>query len=115
MKTTLILAVVINSLFIFYGSLNYSRMNTLATKCQTTKNPQAPTDEEWAMFTDPKHHPFLRDHIGRLTSNVHDLSNSTYLGAKALRSQSVILSLTSLTNFVFVVVMYLQQKKRATS
>jgi hypothetical protein len=114
MKTvilTLILA--LNLLVLLYGYVSYTKAGPLAGKFEDRKSLVTPTDEEWAKLSDPKHLPFLREHIRRLTGNVNDFSNSTYLGVRAIKTQSVILMLSGVLNTALLGLLCLKLGKRA--
>ena len=114
MKTvilTLILA--LNLLVLLYGYANYTKAGPLAGKFEDRKSLEPPTDEEWAKLSDPKHLPFLREHIRRLTGNVNDYSNSTYLGVRKSKNQSVILMLSGVLNTALLGLLCLKLRKSA--
>lgn len=115
MKTIiLILTLAINSLVLLYGYANYTKADPLIGKFAARKDLVAPTAEEWSKLSDPIHLPFLRDHISRLTTNVNDFSNSTYLGAQKCRNQSVILILSGILNTALLGLLYMKLRGKET-
>jgi hypothetical protein len=107
----LILSLTLNLMVLLYSYFGYSESKFLMAKFEARQKLMAPTDEEWVTLSDPKHLPFLREHIGRLTSNVNDYSGAAYKGAKALRSQSEMHWLSAILNIALFGVFYLKWRK----
>lgn len=115
MKIALIFAFVINVAVIFYGCIDFNNTSKVITKFKTTGGVQIPTDEELRRLSEPKHIPFLIEHVRRLSTNVSDYRNTTELGARKIRIVLLMLLFVSVFNLALFLFGYLKQRKRAAS
>jgi len=83
-----------------YGVLLISQSNQFNELLSQRKPPYQPTGDQWKMLSDPKHFPFLKEHMERQNVDIISLNKAISGLSKNTQNLALVICATSILNIL---------------